>query len=793
MPLTEYRRKRRSGRTPEPKGRAGRSRGPLRFVVQRHDAAHRHFDLRLELDGVLLSWAVPKGPAMEPAIRRLAIQVEDHPLDYLAFEGDIPPGHYGAGSVRIWDRGTYAAAGAAGSAESRRRLREGLAKGHLVLDLAGEKLRGEYHLLRARTGKPNTWLLFKPAGRDGPPSPMLATLVDAPFDREGWLFETKWDGNRVLAQVDRGKVRLWSRNRKDWTRLYPPVAEALGKLDRKAVLDGEVVVLDRAGRSDFGALQRWPETGEGELAYMVFDCLELDGRDLRPLPLAERRQALRPLVAGLARVRFSEAIERDGIACYDEARKRGLEGIIAKDGASPYQPGRRSRAWLKVKTGARQEVVIGGFTEGRGARRHLGALLVGVYEGPDLRYAGRVGSGFDARTLAHLAQVLGKRPRSASPFADASRIRGTVHWVAPDLVCEVAFREWTRHGRLRQPLFLGLRADKDPRDVKRESPAAAPILPGSFRIARPGKVFWPAEGFTKGDLARYYETVADFLLPILRDRPEAMHRFPDGIGRPGFHQQNLQRHPDWIRTVRLRPGTVDREIAFLLCDSLDALLYMVDLGCVDLNPWHSRVASLDRPDYLLLDLDAKTAGFPAVLEVAREARRMLEDLRLASVPKTSGKTGIHICLPLGARYSYDQARALAEGLMRALNRRLPDLTSVERLPERRPGRVYLDFLQNHRGKTMAAPYSVRPVAGAPVSTPLDWSEVTRGLTPSAFTLVTGPARFRRVGDLWAPVLGPAVDLPGALAVLRDSEASPAPFPVTASGSSPRIPSSRRPS
>jgi len=619
----------------------------------------------------------------------------------------------------------------------------------------------------------------------GPLAPMLATLVDAPFDREGWLFETKWDGNRIIAQLDRGEVRLLSRNRKDWTRLYPPVAEALARLGRTAVLDGEVVVLDRQGRSDFAALQRWQETGEGELAYLVFDCLELDGRDLRPRPLAERRAALRSLVAGLARVRFSEAVERDGVACFRAARERGMEGIIAKDGASSYEPGRRSRAWLKIKTHARQEVVIGGFTEGNGARRHLGALVVGVYDGPELRYAGHVGTGFDRPALDRLARILGARERPSSPFADAFRSSGPVHWVEPSLVCEVKFREWTRGGRLRQPVFLGLRADKDPREVRREAAGPPdPPLPGPFRISHPGKLVWPAEGFTKGDLAGYYEAVAGFLLPCLEDRPESMHRFPGGTGQPGFYQKHLQRHPGWIRTVRLRAGTVDRELDYLVCDSLDALLYMVNLGCVDLNPWHSRVASLDRPDYLLLDLDAKPggpggAGFPAVLEVALEARRMLAELRLASVPKTSGKTGMHLCLPLGARYSYGQARALAEALMRALNARLPDLTSVERNPARRQGRVYLDYLQNHKGKTMAAPYSVRPVPGATVSTPLDWSEVAPGLDPAAFTLATAPRRFRQMGDLWAPVRGPAIDLPAALEDLREAGRGRAPDPEEA--------------
>jgi len=600
-------------------------------------------------------------------------------------------------------------------------------------------------------------------GTPGGLAPMLATLVDAPFDREGWIFEVKWDGNRVLAQVGPDQVRLLSRNGKDLTRLYLPVAEDLLGLGRCAVLDGEVVVLDREGRSDFGALQRYAETGTGELVYMVFDCLRLDGRDLTGLPLLQRREALKPLVRGMGHVGFSEAVERDGTGFFRAARKRGLEGIMAKDGASPYLPGRRSRSWLKIKLHARQEAVIGGYTEGRGARLRLGALVLGVYDGRRLRYIGHVGAGPDAPARAALAKALARLEQPASPFANAFRTHAPVHWVRPELVCEVKFQEWTAGGRLRQPILLGLRADKDPREVVRENPEPRSV---PFRIGHPEKLLWPAAGLTRGDLARYYETVAPLLLPYLRDRPESLHRFPDGIEAPGFYQKNLPRHPDWLRTLQVRAISVPKDITYLVCDDLDALRYMVHLGCIELNPWHARAGSLDRPDYLLLDLDAKTADFAAVLKVAAEARRMLDDLRLTSVPKTSGKTGLHICLPLGARYGFAQSRQLAELLMNRLHRRLPGLTSVELDPARRRGLVYLDFLQNHWGKTMAAPYCVRPVPAATVSTPLDWSELKRGLDPGQFTLGTAPGRFERVGDLWAPVLGPGIDLPGVLAGLE---------------------------
>jgi bifunctional non-homologous end joining protein LigD len=596
-------------------------------------------------------------------------------------------------------------------------------------------------------------------------APMLATLVDAPFDREGWIFEVKWDGNRVLAQVEPDQVRLLSRNGKDLTRLYLPIAEDLLDLDRSAILDGEVVVLDSKGRSDFGALQRYPETGAGDLAYMVFDCLRLDGRDLTGLPLLQRREALKPLVRGMAHVGFSEAVARDGIGFFQAARKRGLEGIMAKDGASPYLPGRRSRFWLKIKVHARQEAVIGGYTEGRGARRSLGALVLGVHEGTRLRYIGHVGAGLDEPARAALAKSLARLEQPASPFADVFKTHAPVHWVKPELVCEVKFQEWTADGRLRQPVFLGLRADKEPREVTREAPEGS----APFRITHPEKVLWPEAGFTKGDLERYYETVAPLLLPYLRDRPESLHRFPGGIAAPGFYQRNLPRHPDWLRTLQVPAISVPKDITYLVCDDLDALRYMVHLGCIELNPWHGRAGSLDRPDYLLLDLDAKTADFAAILKVAAEARRMLDELRLPSVPKTSGKTGLHICLPLAARHGFAQSRQLAELLMNRLHRRLPGLTSVELDPAKRRGLVYLDFLENHWGKTMAAPYCVRPVPAATVSTPLDWSEVKRGLDPGQFTLRTAPGRFERVGDLWAPVLGPGIDLPGVLAGLGGPE------------------------
>jgi bifunctional non-homologous end joining protein LigD len=814
MSLAEYRKKRSFRRTPEPTGGKG-GRGPLRFVVQKHHASRLHYDFRLELDGTLKSWAVPKGPSLDPADKRLAMMVEDHPLDYRTFEGVIPEGNYGAGRVIVWDQGTYHAPNAADRRGTERAVRDGLARGRVSFVLDGEKLRGEFALVKLRRGAPNAWLLIKHgdefatpddvtaaersvvSGRTlddidaGPPKrvrsgtksrtpraagkrpsrlvrPMLATLVDAPFDRAGWIFEIKWDGYRAIAEVDRGFVRLYSRNHTSFESKFAPVVKGLAGLKRRAVLDGEVVAVDSAGRSRFQLLQNYQKTGQGDLVYVVFDLLELDGRDLRGRPLAERKEQLRKLVNNLPHIRYGDHVEETGAAFFRAAVEQGLEGIIGKDGASPYREGVRSPAWVKIKTRQGQEAVIGGFTAPRGRRVGLGSLVLGVYEGDDLIYIGHTGGGLDTRGLENLSARLTALETKTCPFRKRPRTNAPVRWVKPQLVCEVVFQEWTDDGRMRQPIFVGLREDKPAREVRREVPApsapAAKAVPDGPVFTNLDKVYWPVDGYTKGDLIAYYREVAPVILPYLRDRPMSLHRHPDGITGEGFFQKDVGRRPPppWVRTVPIRSDSMAGRITYLVCDDEPTLLYLANLGCIELNPWNSRVGSLDRPDWLVIDLDPEAIPFARVIEAAVAVRKELDRAGAECLCKTSGKRGLHVYVPLGARYDTDVARQFAEVVATVVNRRLPRITSLERRPVNRQGRVYLDYLQNRRGQTLAAPYSVRPAPAAPVSTPLRWSEVRRGLDPNRFTMRTMKNRLDRVGDLWAPVRGPGIDLADCL-------------------------------
>ncbi|HTK78032.1 MAG TPA: non-homologous end-joining DNA ligase, partial [Gemmataceae bacterium] len=531
MSLAKYHAKRRFDRTPEPHGRTEGGRGPLRFVVQKHAASHLHYDFRLELDGTLKSWAVPKGPSLNPADKRLAMMVEDHPLDYRTFEGIIPQGNYGAGTVIVWDEGTYSSRETADRVEGERLLREGLRKGHLRIVLNGQKLKGEFSLLKLRRGADNAWLLVK--GRDdwasdsdvtaqdrsvasgrtlddlaakrkgvrvwksnrsakaaprpkvtpapaielnGAPKgpapqnvkPMLASLVEEPFDRAGWIYELKWDGYRAIAEVGGRGVRLYSRNHKSFEQRFAPIVESLRGLGHRAVLDGEIVVLDDRGRSQFQLLQNYQKTGQGSLHYYVFDILHLDGRDLRGLPLLRRKELLEEVIRGVPNVHLSEQVEAQGVAFFKAAEEQGLEGIIAKDAESVYREGVRSHAWLKIKTHKRQEAVIGGFTEPRRSRKHLGALVLGVYEGKDLVYIGHTGGGLDTKGLAEMRARLEPLVRRQCPFTKKPKANAPVHWVEPKLVCEVTFQEWTGDGRMRIPIFVGLREDKPAHQVRRE-------------------------------------------------------------------------------------------------------------------------------------------------------------------------------------------------------------------------------------------------------------------------------------------------------------------------------------
>jgi len=798
MGLTEYRRKRAFRRTPEPRPSRTRTGKGLSFVVQKHQASHLHYDLRLEHAGVLKSWAVPKGPSMDPRDKRLAVQVEDHPLDYKGFHGRIPEGEYGAGLVEIWDKGTYALDQAPGSGPEKGAMEAALRKGHLDFALHGKKLKGRFTLVRLK-GQEKNWLLIKrkdppeahgdPSPGGGPPGPedlelqgavkspfpgdirpMLATLVDGPFDREGWAFEVKWDGYRSIAAIQDGKVRLLSRNGKTQNAQFPTVAAALSGFPVNAVFDGEIVAVDVRGRPDFQALQNASRSGAGRIIYYVFDVLHAAGYDLRALPLKRRRATLAKLLPVSGTVRLSDAIETTGKAFFRAAETNGLEGIIAKDLSSPYRPGLRTRDWLKIKTQSRQEAIICGFTRPRASRRYFGALILGAFRDGELVYIGHVGAGFTESALKDISGKLSPLVTNRCPFPREPRTNMPVTWVAPRLVCEVKFREWTSEGLMRHPVFLGLRKDKSAREVMREraeprvTALEKPKLRTRAELTHLDKVFWPGEGYTKYDLVDYYGRMAEVILPYLKDRPQALNRHPDGIAGESFFQKNIvQAPPPWVKTVEIPSEDKDKEVRYLVCQNRDTLLYEANLGCIEINVWSSSIPRLDFPDYIVLDFDPLETSFPSVVEAVLAAKAFLDELGLPAFCKTSGATGLHIYIPLEPRFSHDQARELAHLVLLFVNRRHPDLTSLERSPAKRRGRVYLDYLQNRRGATMAAPYAVRPRDGAPVSTPLDWKDVTPRLDPLDFTIRTVPLRMSRKGDSWRDLFKKRIDINAALA------------------------------
>ncbi len=810
MSLRDYHRKRQFDQTPEPKGAvkqasAATSAHRLAFVVQEHHATALHYDFRLEMDGVLRSWAVPKGPSLDPHEHHLAIQTEDHPYEYRRFEGVIPEGQYGAGNVIIWDEGWYEP--------------KIIKPGHITVILHGKKLKGEFALIKMPHAKEdNAWLLIKKGdeyasdaditrqdqsvetgrrvddlggklpdlsklpkiAKPWPVKPMLCTLVDEPFSRDGWLFEIKWDGYRAIGTKHRDKVELYSRNGLDFAAKYPPVFEALHSFKHDVIVDGEVVVVDEHGASHFEWLQHWHDDPHGSLRYYLFDLLWLDGHDLRSLPLTQRKAMLRTILPKSAVLQYSDHIETDGDKLFAQMQSRGLEGMVAKRADAPYREGDRGQDWLKVKTGYQQEFVIGGYTEPRGTRQYLGSLLIGYYDHGQLVYAGHSGGGIADDDRKALLTQLHKLERPTSPFAPPEpKPNAPVHWVEPKLVCEMAFTEWTSDGSLRHPRYLGLRPDKAATEVHREQPkhtrttSVAQDAPKTshnssglpFEKTHEDKVFFPKAGITKGDLFAYYESVADFILPYLQDRPLSLNRQPGGITDHGFYQKNNPHLPDWAPSADIFSESTNETLHWLVGRDLPTLLYMVQLGCIEINPWTARVGHLDRPDWLVIDLDPEGVTFEDVITVARTTHAVLGDWHIPSYPKTSGKSGLHVFIPLGAKYTHDQSRDLAHLIVIEVNKREPKLTSIERNPDKRPHKIYLDWLQNREGQTLAAPYSVRPTPTATVSMPLHWDEVKPGLSPTDFDIKNALARLHRTGDLMAPVLGPGIDLAAILARL----------------------------
>ena len=839
-PLGPYRAKRALERTPEPAGSTGRPTTPSGgglFVVHKHAARNLHFDLRLEMEGVLRSWAVPRGPSYDTTDKRLAVLVEDHPLEYGDFEGLIPEGNYGAGAVIVWDRGRW---------EPVEDPIAGLEQGKLLFDLHGVKLRGRWTLVKIKKSD-KEWLFIKErdgyAGAAAPPAReesvlsgltvedlkagrtpldgitaeldqagaprrevrpeashiMLADTAEAAFSDPEWLFELKLDGYRLLATRQNETARLISRNGNDLSACFPEVIRALAAIPvPRFLLDGEVVALDESGRPNFQRLQQRGKLTrsldirrgmiENPVTFFAFDVLAVGDYDTRPLPLSIRKGVLEKLLPPAGLIRRLDYFEGEGEVLYEQVQRLGLEGIMAKKADSPYRKG-RSSCWLKVRTRLTDDFVVVGFTAPKGTRAGFGALHLGQYVNSELVYTGRAGSGFSDGQLTEVrAQLEAMRRKDPACGGPIPREKGTT-WTEARLVCEVEFTEWTDEGLLRQPVFLRFRDDKDPEECvggqagKRVSWEGEPesvvtLTPSEARGKGPEpsseprnvdftnlkKVFWPDDGYSKGDLIEYYRAISPWLLPYLADRPVVLTRYPDGITGKSFFQKDAPGFvPDWVRTERMWSEQAQREIDYFVCDDQDALLYVVNLGTVPLHVWASRTARIDRPDWCVLDLDPKGAPFADVVRVARVTHELCEDIRLPHLVKTSGSSGLHVMIPLAGQCNYDECRSLGELLARLIVAELPEIATITRQVSRRDGKVYVDYLQNGAGRLLVAPFSVRPLPGAPVSMPLSWDEVDASLDIRAFTLANAPARMRTLErDPLRDVLDSVPDLSEAL-------------------------------
>ena len=832
-PLAPYRAKRSLERTPEPAGShssSGIGAGGL-FVVHKHAARRLHFDLRLQMDGVLRSWAVPKGPSYDIADKRLAVMVEDHPLEYGDFEGRIPDGNYGAGAVIVWDRGRWLPIEDPVA---------GLEKGKLLFELRGHKLHGLWTLVKLKKGD-KEWLFIKErdsyAGSSAPQPPeesvlsgltvedlkagrtpgdgiraelerlgaprrivpaetaplMLAESRDAPFTDPAWLFELKLDGYRLLASAG---PRLFSRNGNDLSHCFPEVSRALASLPVNGlVLDGEVVALDDAGRPSFQRLQQRGKLTrsldirqaavENPVTYYAFDLLAAESFDLRPLPLVVRKRLLRKLLPPAGAIRFLDHFEGDGELLYQQVQKLGLEGIVAKQAASTYRTG-RSSCWVKIRTRQSEDFVVVGFSTPKGSRSGFGALQLAQYVNGTLTYSGRAGSGFSDRQLTEVRTTLERIRCAEVPCVGPVPREKGITWTEPRIVCEVEFTEWTEEGLLRQPVFVRFREDKSAEEcvraagqgasgadavdeVTERSVSRAVAPPPRVEFSNLDKVFWSEEGYTKGDLIGYYRAICPWILPYLKDRPLVLTRYPDGINGKSFFQKDAPGFvPDWIHTERMWSEQAEREIDYFVCNDEAALLYLVNLGTIPLHIWGSRTSKIERPDWCILDLDPKDAPFSHVIEVAQATHALCDDIGLPHFVKTSGSSGLHVMIPLGCQCRYDETRSLGELLARLIVAELPDTATITRQVSRRAGKVYIDYLQNGAGRLLVAPFSARPLPGAPVSMPLRWSEINGTLDIRSFTIENAVARMKKLKkDPLGEVLTMSPDLAGAIGRLQE--------------------------
>jgi bifunctional non-homologous end joining protein LigD len=853
--LATYRAKRSADRSPEPVGRVAETEGRL-FVVHKHAASRLHWDLRIEMGGVLKSWAVPKGPSYDTNDKRLAVHVEDHPLEYGDFEGLIPAGNYGAGGMIVWDRGEWVPL---------EPWKEGLEKGKLLFELKGYKLRGRWTLVKIKKAE-KEWLLIKE--RDeyvkspgdvfpeesvlsgltveevakgtrhvtelrnalteaGAPKErvdiaktglMLAETREEPFTKKGWLFELKLDGYRLLAGKKGNDVILISRNGNDYTEVFPEIANAVRAIPLdNFIIDGEVVVLDGEGKPSFsllqqrGALHNVHDIKRSAIelpsTFFTFDLIAAEGFDTRSLALTKRKELLESFAPKVGPVRYLDHIAEKGEAFHKQVSTMGLEGIIAKNGEQPYRAG-RSPHWLKIKAERTAEFVVVGFTDPKGARSGFGALQLADIVKGRLVYAGRVGTGFNEKMLhewhERLLEDVRDEPPCYGPVTSpdeepppSSKIPEvkTTKWVEPKYVVEVRYTEWTHEGVLRHPAFLRWRDDKrvdqverqfesakrkaqsedetrsatddqravietEPSDESRVTSPADEPKPKKREIALSNlnKVFWKEEKYTKGDLIEYYRTIAPWLLPYLKDRPVVMTRFPDGIDGKSFYQKDAPEFaPEWIRTFPIWSTDTERDINYFVCDDVDSLVYLANLGTIPLHIWMSRVGSLEQPDWCVIDLDPKDATFADVIKCAQVLHRICDEIGLPNYVKTTGKTGLHIMIPLGKQMTYEQSRFIGELLARLVIKELNSIATIMRTINKRGEKVYIDFLQNRHGQLIVAPFSVRPLPGATVSMPLVWEEVNDDLDPKDFTIKNALDRMESMGE--DPVLPVLTDKP----------------------------------
>jgi bifunctional non-homologous end joining protein LigD len=898
--LSEYNKKRDFNKTAEPEGKVKKGGKELHFVVQKHDASRLHYDFRLEIDGVLVSWAVPKGPVADTSIKRLAMHVEDHPMDYIDFEGTIPKGEYGGGTVMVWDTGTYMAEGSDNAAESEKLLRKMYQDGNIKIVMNGKKLKGSYHMIQMH-GKDKEWLLLK--GKDDYANkkefdqtsvltgrtldeiasdkksdvwesnhekkaeskkpnkidldedseeadnqatasdasfaftaddvadakkvnefpvgwlPQLATLTDEVFDNEEWIYETKYDGYRALIEINDGNVNLVSRNAISFNDRYKKLVKAFEVINNDLILDGEIVVEDDKGMSHFQWLQYYGENpNRGALKCYVFDILYFNGFDLTSLELHQRKRILEALLPQSDEIVYSGHVVGNGSKALKEMEKNGGEGLMAKKASSKYYLNKRSKDWLKIKISKEQEMVIGGFTDPKGSRSGFGSLLLGYYEDGKFLYSGKVGTGFNEESLKDMYEKLTALEQKTSPFAVKPK-EPRAHWIKPELVAQIKYSEWTETNSLRHPVFIGLRTDKDPKDVVRERPAVTEDIvkeekttkkpakakaekkptketkakadtnkeekekkpakkaepktksipktskkksgydTSKVEVTHPEKIFWPEQGYTKGDVIAYYDEMSEYILPYIKDRPESMRRTPDGIVKEGFFQKNVAGMvPEWAQTEKIHSDSTNEDIEYLICNDKETLIYMANLGCIEINPWSSRLGTLDNPDYIIFDLDPNKTTIKNLVTTAKKVKEILDSLNITGYLKTSGGKGLHVFIPIKPKYTYEQSRDFSHIISQAVNAALPDITSLERMPKKREGKVYLDFLQNGKGKTMACAYSLRPREGATASTPLDWDELDDTFDIKNYNIKTLPKRVKEKGDLWVGFFKDALDL-----------------------------------